>query len=420
MGICLDNNEQCYHPCRETIDTNPWAGCAPGWDCPWFPSPDESRCLSQVHQPNNFEIYRTAGMCCDEHFRGNADCEAESKNPHMRTVGSELHLRDDGPHSADPNPWPIHFPGTENHRPWAPLEAENHWGTENSHINRWFPDSHNKMNCVYGRNYENWYQDEGFIEFYLFRDAEDCCEAWYPARGSSCPDAQYAVNPEAEDEPWHSSAYPIRNYYFPDFSENNCGYGWDYPAWMGSSAYEKSYLFQRGVECCDRFFPGKGGCPFEDTQQLDYYWTSYQENIDNLDDMPIKHNHTYWPDLHSKSCVNGTNYPDWMVSDVDFERMYLFKTLDGCCNHWFTEVGLEGCMNTVIEGYYDLEPCPLNRPECNHVANKLLDLSMWYPDLDGYKCQADGNIPSWMLAEDYKDWYLFSSKETCCAAFGFC
>ncbi len=40
VGICLDHNEQCYHPCRETINTNPWAGCSPGWDCPWFPTDD--------------------------------------------------------------------------------------------------------------------------------------------------------------------------------------------------------------------------------------------------------------------------------------------------------------------------------------------------------------------------------------------
>jgi hypothetical protein len=37
VGICLDDNEQCYLPCQDTINTNPWAGCRPGWDCPWFP-----------------------------------------------------------------------------------------------------------------------------------------------------------------------------------------------------------------------------------------------------------------------------------------------------------------------------------------------------------------------------------------------
>ena len=54
----------------------------------------------------------------------------------------------------------------------------------------------------------------------------------YPAK-DDCPSYEYAVNPEAEDEPWMSRPYSMDNYYYPDFSENNCGYGRDYPAWMG-------------------------------------------------------------------------------------------------------------------------------------------------------------------------------------------
>jgi hypothetical protein len=35
-----------------------------------------------------------------------------------------------------------------------------------------------------------------------------------------------------------------------------------------------------------------------------------------------------------------TDYPKWMASDVDFERLYLFKTPEGCCKKWFnTDVG---------------------------------------------------------------------------------
>jgi len=125
-----------------------------------------------------------------------------------------------------------------------------------------FPDLINKHNCVYGSNYENCMQTEGFEEDYLFKTADDCCEQWYPARKGSCPDAQTATNPEAEDEPWHSAPYPMKNYYFPDFAVNNCGYGWDYPAWYGHNGYEKSYLFANGEECCNRFFsPGGEGAP---------------------------------------------------------------------------------------------------------------------------------------------------------------
>lgn len=115
-----------------------------------------SICKSELHQPNHFEIYRTASECCNEHFPGSSSCEDDSQSPFRRTVGDELHLRADGPHTADPFPWPLHFPDSENHRPFAPIEAENHWGTENSHRTRWFPDLINKLNCVRGRNYENW------------------------------------------------------------------------------------------------------------------------------------------------------------------------------------------------------------------------------------------------------------------------
>jgi hypothetical protein len=44
----------------------------------------------------------------------------------------------------------------------------------------------------------------------------------YPKRGSSCPDNQGAVNPEAEDEAWFANPYPQANYYFPDFEKNSC------------------------------------------------------------------------------------------------------------------------------------------------------------------------------------------------------
>ena len=81
-----------------------------------------------------------------------------------------------------PFPWPIHFPGTPEHRPFRPYEAENHWGTENENGSAWFPDLHNKMNCVFGSNYENWMSEDGFGEWYLFGSSANCCEAWYPGK----------------------------------------------------------------------------------------------------------------------------------------------------------------------------------------------------------------------------------------------
>ena len=158
-GICLDDNQQCYTPCQKTINVNPFAGCSPGWDCPWFPDHEKGFCVSVLHQPNEFEIYRTAKECCDEHYGGSTNCITRAK-----TVG-EGHA---------PFPWvslpprratnsmifashiirlqPIHFPGTPEYRPFRPPEAENWWGTKAGNSARWFPDLINKQNwCVFCR-----------------------------------------------------------------------------------------------------------------------------------------------------------------------------------------------------------------------------------------------------------------------------
>ena len=119
-----------------------------------------SHCKSELHQPNNFEIYRTSKDCCVTHFPGSSTCLQKSKDSHP------------------PFPWPIHFPGLDTHRPFGPLQAENFWGTEASHTVKWFPDLINKLNCVNGRNYEKWMATEGFDEHYLFSNSEACCEKW--------------------------------------------------------------------------------------------------------------------------------------------------------------------------------------------------------------------------------------------------
>ena len=100
---------------------------------------------------------------------------------------------------------------------------------------------------------------------------------------SDCPDDQRAVNPEAEDKPWHSDPYSRDNYYFPYFSRTSRGFGRDYPAWMGISGYEKHYLFRTGDECCSKYFPTVSNCPYENTIQNDYFWLSYVIFVCNID-----------------------------------------------------------------------------------------------------------------------------------------
>mmetsp|Transcript_9679 Transcript_9679/g.23656 ORF Transcript_9679/g.23656 Transcript_9679/m.23656 type:complete len:98 (+) Transcript_9679:1956-2249(+) len=97
----------------------------------------------------------------------------------------------------------------------------------------------------------------------------------------------------------------MENYYYPDFGVKNCGHGRDYPAWMGINGYEKHYLYRSGEECCSKYFPDVGNCPLEHEKQHGYYWTTYEDNIPNRDDMPVKYNHTYYPDINSGTCVNG-------------------------------------------------------------------------------------------------------------------
>ena len=122
-----------------------------------------SHCESELHQPNNFEIYRTSFECCEGHFPSSSNCLEDSKNSHA--------------------PFPslqIHFPGTDEYREWGvQLDPEDHWGTDKSHVTRWFPDLINKLNCVNGKNYENWMAAEGFDAHYLFYNAEDCCKKWW-------------------------------------------------------------------------------------------------------------------------------------------------------------------------------------------------------------------------------------------------
>ena len=175
-------------------------------DCPWHPS-DDGYCKSEMHIPNEFEIYRSAKDCCQEHFGGSAQCVTDSKNLGANSRSSE-------------------FPDTSNY--YAPVEADNAWQTEQGQEPKWFPDLYNKRNCVYGSNYESWMNDEDFRESYLSKTSTRCCENWFSDKGSDCPDPGSAVNPEAEDEALSGG---LVAYFFPEFDKNNCGFGIDYPAW---------------------------------------------------------------------------------------------------------------------------------------------------------------------------------------------
>ena len=179
-------------------------------DCPWHPSEEGGHCVSDYHIPNQFEIYRSAKECCQEHYGGSSQCLTDSKTPGIGFIE-----RLNG------------FPNTTNF--YAPVEAEYLWQSERGQPEMWFPDLYGKQNCVFGSNYEHWMNENAEVrDEYLHGTSANCCEKWYPTIGASCPDTGTAANPEAEDEAYAGGLKP---YFFPDFSANSCGFGINYPAW---------------------------------------------------------------------------------------------------------------------------------------------------------------------------------------------
>lgn len=174
-----------------------------------------------MHLSQQYEIYRTASECCEAHFKGSSTCLDDSRASHV------------------PYPWPIYQVRGDSPPP----------GKDS----KWYPDLSNKINCVYGKRYDEWMAADGYDTYYLFPSSTKCCDMWYPQR-SDCPDTSGEVSSEIEDEAWYMDPYPMNNYYFPDFTASNCGFGRDYPAWMGENGFEKWYLFTRGNECCTREF----------------------------------------------------------------------------------------------------------------------------------------------------------------------
>lgn len=182
-------------------------------------------------------------------------------------------------------------------------------------------------------------QSEGFKSHYLFDNATRCCETWWVAfhfiiAAPHCLDCSHLSSNllalqvsgttrlsrqwarcKSRDRRWTVAQPAILHgqLLFPDFNQNNCGFGRDYPAWMGHKSYEKYYLFRQGDECCSKYFPTVSNCPNEHTEQTGYYWTSYANDTANSDPIPIINGHTYYPDLASSTCVNG-----WVFSFVNF------------------------------------------------------------------------------------------------------
>lgn len=182
---------------------------------------------------------------------------------------------------------------------------------------------------------------------------------------------------------------------------------------MAQDGFSSWYLFIDPNECCSKYFPLSSNCPFEKTPQIGYYWEIYHEDQRNGNHLLEKYNHTYYPDFAADTCVNGTDYPSWMVKTDNYQHMYIFHEAQDCCQFWFGETGPNsGCARSVIQGSYVEITASTN--------TTALLLQKWYPLLGDGRCTNDGEMPSWMMSESFREHYLFSSRQSCCSYYGFC
>jgi hypothetical protein len=292
-------------------------------------------------------------------------------------------------------------PSNAAYPPWAPAITN----IANTKPQKFWADLVDNRNCVLTNTYEEWMMEEGFSDYYLFNDGSDCCDLWFPA-SNNCPDTQASVTQVIEEDD------PYQNYFFPDFDLNSCAHGRDYPAWMGQEGYTRWYLFIDPQECCSKYFPASQRCPYEINPQSGYYWESNNsDNANGAADTRPYYNHTYYPNMQLGTCINGTDYPSWMIETEEFKRLYIFNEPQGCCEFWFGDFGeSSGCVSNVVQGDYDAS--------ITVSTNRTADLlEKWYPLLEQRRCVKDGATPTWMLSETFSDYYTFSSQEACCAMF---
>ncbi|KAL9179752.1 hypothetical protein ACHAXT_007722 [Thalassiosira profunda] len=346
-GLCLSANGKCYDGCLTQEDHNPYGGCVPGVDCPWYPSKlGEPHCESSANFAGVHGLRETAELCCKQHFGGlnQATCAADSK--------------------ADV--------AAEEAKVAADLARQEFF----------YADQHGKQNCVFNSDYEDWMTGAN-AEHYLFEEAEPCCEKFYPAR-TDCP-YEGEVTPKQVDY----KPDPSEGYFYPHLSASNCRFGRNYPIWMKNSP--KHYLYTTPAECCSVWYPDATDCPMaeDDGVQEGKFWV-----MDTA----------FFPNWKGAGCGHGNDYPEWMA-DPTHATSHLFKSAADCCDFWFPAETTK-CQNEIVESSFGVQT--------GGPAN--YNGGTWYPSLDGtYQC-LDGDAPEWMMAEGYKEEYVFPSHAECCSA----
>mmetsp|Transcript_41266 Transcript_41266/g.75496 ORF Transcript_41266/g.75496 Transcript_41266/m.75496 type:complete len:244 (-) Transcript_41266:85-816(-) len=224
-----------------------------------------------------------------------------------------------------------------------------------------------------------------YSELYLFPSYLDCCSMWYPAR-EDCPDLSDPTERDVIEKP-----YAVKGYFYPHESDMNCRFGRNYPQWMAQKLYIQDYLYTTPEECCTTWYPAAGeSCPLgpDDGVQGGTYW---QTDV------------AFYPNWKGNWCNVGNDYPEWMADPMNIDT-HLFDSGAECCEHWYPDQVLE-CETNVIATHNG------KRTDGKEESGE------WHPTLAyPYDCTNDVNIPSWMLQQGYKQYYVFSGKSECCKA----
>lgn len=180
-GFCLSANSLCYDGCTTRTTFNPFGGCIPGTDCPWYPEPNgETWCVSTVNVAGQYRLSRTVEQCCEKHFSYlNLDACVQKSEQSVEVAKASV--------------------------------------TETAERPKfYYPDLYGRNNCIYWNGYYEWMEREGMSDSYLFSSATDCCDLWYPAR-TDCPDLSQPTEIDIIGNP-----SPVKGYWYPNQSESNC------------------------------------------------------------------------------------------------------------------------------------------------------------------------------------------------------
>mmetsp|Transcript_15776 Transcript_15776/g.32987 ORF Transcript_15776/g.32987 Transcript_15776/m.32987 type:complete len:657 (-) Transcript_15776:54-2024(-) len=291
-GFCLSANQRCYDGCTTHIDFNPFGGCIPGYDCPWYPSKmGETHCKSTPVIAGIYNIYRKVKECCEKHFSAlNIDtCISDSKAS-VETAADETEVI-------------------------------------STRTKYFYPDLYGRDNCVFNQYYYDWMM-ESHTEWYVFESESECCKKWYPNR-LDCPDLTATTQNGVEENP-----YPVTGYFYPHMVDSNCRFGRNYPQWMVQEMYIKHYLYTTPEECCSMWYPSSYNCPStpDDGVQDGKYWI-----VDAA----------YYPNWKGNYCALGNTYPEWMADPMNRD-WHLFDSAKDCCEKWFPHNPVECEINVAI------------------------------------------------------------------------